>query len=128
MKTDNITENWASLTPEPRPAYRMVAFPPTDIIVSILVIPHTPYVLTLSVGGGVRAISWITCVDTDKGRRLARYRSEGLVSSWRAETIAEKVIVIALLIGPEDRSRIRSVFGQVLHPLGIFRLTSVGFM
>lgn len=109
VRADNILQNWTSQTPEARPAYRLVTFAPNDVIVSMLLIPQTPYVLTLSASGGARALSWITCVDTERGKRVARYRSDGLVSSWRAEPVAEGVVVIALLIGPEDRSTIRLV-------------------
>ncbi|KAG8987160.1 hypothetical protein FRB94_002586 [Tulasnella sp. JGI-2019a] len=106
IRTDNLIHNWSSQSPEARPSYRLVTFTPQDVIVSMLLIPQTPYVLTLSVGGGMRALSWITCVDTEKGKKVARYRSDGLVSSWRAEPVTPNVVVIALLIGPEDRATI----------------------
>ena len=57
----------------------------------------------------MRSVSWITCVDTERGRKVAQYRSPGLVSSWRAELISERIVIIALLIGPEDRASIRYV-------------------
>lgn len=107
IKTSLLLQNWTSPLPEARPAFKMIAFSPSEVIVSILLIPHTPFVLTLSVGGGMRATSLITCVDTVKGKKVASYRSQGLVSSWRAETVSEGAIIIALLIGPEDRATIR---------------------
>lgn len=110
IKTNLLLQNWTSPAPEARPAFKMIAFNPSEVIVSILLIPHTPYVLTLSVGGGMRATSLITCVDTVKGKKVASYRSQGLVSSWRAETVSEGAIIIALLIGPEDRATIRYFF------------------
>ncbi|KAG8925297.1 hypothetical protein FRC01_010391 [Tulasnella sp. 417] len=106
IKTSLLLQNWTSPAPEARPAFKMITFSPNEVIVSILLIPHTPYVLTLSVGGGMRATSLITCVDTVKGKKVASYRSQGLVSSWRAETVSEGAIIIALLIGPEDRATI----------------------
>ncbi|KAG9047902.1 hypothetical protein FS837_001231 [Tulasnella sp. UAMH 9824] len=106
IKTSLLLQNWTSPLPEARPAFKMIAFSPSEVIVSILLIPHTPFVLTLSVGGGMRATSLITCVDTVKGKKVASYRSQGLVSSWRAETVSEGAIIIALLIGPEDRATI----------------------
>ncbi|KAG8901498.1 mitochondrial inner membrane protein required for protein import [Tulasnella sp. 403] len=107
IKANNLMHNWTSPAPEARPAFKMVTFSPNDVIVSILLIPHTPYVLTLSaISGPMRTVSWITCVDTERGKKIARYRSEGLVSSWRAEAFSEGAVIIALLVGPEDRSTI----------------------
>ncbi|KAG8860126.1 hypothetical protein FRB96_004149 [Tulasnella sp. 330] len=126
VRADNLIKNWSSQTPEARPSYRLVTFTPQDVIVSMLLIPQTPYVLTLSVGGGMRALSWITCVDTDKGKKVARYRSDGLVSSWRAEPVTPNVVVIALLIGPEDPSFMGISSHLITSPItGMFLTTEV---
>ncbi|KAG8980614.1 hypothetical protein FRB90_007593 [Tulasnella sp. 427] len=68
----------------------------------------------------MRAMSLITCVDTVKGKKVASYRSQGLVSSWRAETVSEGAIIIALLIGPEDRA---SISPEIPAHYNVLRLT-----
>ncbi|KAG8961487.1 hypothetical protein FRC03_005329 [Tulasnella sp. 419] len=103
VKTHNLRQNWLSPTPEPRPSFQVVALPPTYSIVSILLVPHSPYLLVLSESSRARASSTVTCIDLQRGKPIATCSTNGVVSSWRAEVTSEDSIAICLLIGPEDR-------------------------
>ena len=70
------------------------------MVVSMLSIPHTPYIVALMKDG------LLVAIDIRKGKWIAQYQPATTVSCWRIEVLDEANVFVILLVGPEDRSSI----------------------